>query len=87
MKYIIIVKKVIREIVGLITIILFIYTCTKVRSASGQPRSANNDTASTNAATGLNWPVQFAGYSPVAPDFAIPKIQDKRKALYTGTKK
>lgn len=62
MRYTIIVKKVIREIVGLITIVLFIYTCTKVRSTAGRKKAAAHDTIHTGTAVGFGWPVQIAGY-------------------------
>ena len=64
MRYTIIVKKVIREIVGLITIVLFIYTCTKVRTTAGRKKAAAHETIDTGTAVGFGWPVQIAGYHP-----------------------
>jgi hypothetical protein len=71
MRYTIIVKKVIREIVGLITIVLFIYTCTKVRTTAGRKRAAAHETIYTGTAVGFEWPVQIAGYHPCNPGFLI----------------
>jgi hypothetical protein len=64
MRYTIIVKKVIREIVGLITIVLFIYTCTKVRTTAGRKKAAAHDTIQTGTAVGFGWPVQIARFHP-----------------------
>jgi hypothetical protein len=64
MRYTIIVKKVIREIVGLITIVLFIYTCTKVRTTTGRKKAAAHDTIHTSTAVGFGWPLQIAGNHP-----------------------
>jgi hypothetical protein len=61
MKHTILLKKVIREVIGLITIVLFIYTCTKVTSAAVRKRIANNDTISTNAASEFEWPLKPFG--------------------------
>ncbi|WP_158085282.1 hypothetical protein [Niastella vici] len=44
MKYTIILKKVIKEIVGLVSIVLFIYTCTKFRTVAVHKRAAVPDT-------------------------------------------
>ena len=72
MRYTIIVKKVIREIVGLITIVLFIYTCTKIRASANHKRAAANDTMSTGTAVGFGWPVQLTGYHPLLPRHGLP---------------
>src|SRR5688572_28635350 len=88
MRYTIIVKKVIREIVGLITIVLFIYTCTKVRATAGRKRAAAHDTIHTGTAVGFGWPVQIAGYHPCYPGLMIkeqsvpsPKVQQAGTTL------
>ena len=64
MKYTIIVKKVIREIVGLITIVLFIYTCTKVRTTASRKKAAAHNTIQTGTTVGFGWPVQIARFHP-----------------------
>jgi hypothetical protein len=88
MRYTIIVKKVIREIVGLITIVLFIYTCTKVRTTAGHKKAAVHDTIHTGTAVGFGWPVQIAGYHPCYPNLMIkehsvtsPKVQQAGTAV------
>jgi len=58
MKYIIVVKKVLREVIGLITIVLFIYTCTKIRSVAGHTITVNHDNAGANATAELEWPAE-----------------------------
>jgi hypothetical protein len=65
MKYTIVVKKVIREVIGIITIVLFIYTCTKIRSAAGPTGTVNHDSAGSNATVQLGWPVQPTGHYPL----------------------
>ena len=65
MNYTIVVKKVIREVIGIITIVLFIYTCTKIRSTAGHSKAVNHDTVSANATVQLGWPVQTTGYHPL----------------------
>jgi hypothetical protein len=65
MKYTILLRKVIKEVIGLITIVLFIYTCTKIRSAPGHKRAAAKDSISTGMAVGFGRPVQITGYHPL----------------------
>jgi hypothetical protein len=65
MKYTIVVKKVIREVIGIITIVLFIYTCTKIRSAAGHTGTINHDTVGANATVQSEWPVEPTGSHPL----------------------
>ena len=44
MKHTILLKKVIKEIIGLISIVLIIYTCTKIRTVADHKRAAVPDT-------------------------------------------
>jgi hypothetical protein len=88
MRYTIIVKKVIREIIGLIMIVLFIYTCTKVRTTAGRKKAAAHETIHTGTAVGFEWPVQIAGYHSCYPGLMIkehpvlsPKVQQAGTAL------
>jgi hypothetical protein len=64
MKYTILLQKVIKEVIGLVTIVLFIYTCTKVRTTVGRKKGAAIDTIHTGTSVGFGWPVQIAGYDP-----------------------
>jgi len=43
MRHTIILKKVIKEVIGLIVIVLFIYTCTKSRSVINHKKAAANE--------------------------------------------
>jgi hypothetical protein len=84
MRYTIIVKKVIREIVGLITIVLFIYTCTKVRTTASRKKAAALNTIHTGTAVGFGWPVQLAGYHTtdlMIKEQSVPSL----KVQQTGT--
>ena len=46
MKYTMLFKKVIREVIGLITIVLFIYTCTKIKSVAVHRKTGSYKTLS-----------------------------------------
>ena len=80
MNYTIIAKKVLREVIGIITIVLFIYTCTKIRSAAGSKRDAAGDRVSTSTAVGVSWPVQAKGYYPLLPRHGLPQPSGSKKA-------
>ena len=56
MNYTIVIKKVIREIIGIISIVLFIYTCTKIRTVAARRQAVKSDTAT------ISWPVRTAAY-------------------------
>jgi len=56
MKYTIVVKKVLREVIGIITIVLFIYTCTKIRSVTGHTGTVNHNAVGANTTVQLEWP-------------------------------
>ncbi|HEX6429266.1 MAG TPA: hypothetical protein VF008_16330 [Niastella sp.] len=78
MRYTIILKKVIREIVGLITIVLFIYTCTKIRTTAGRKKAADHATIHTGTVVGFGWPLQITGYHPLLPRHGLPGQPYKR---------
>ncbi|THU40056.1 hypothetical protein FAM09_09230 [Niastella caeni] len=80
MKYTVVVNKVIKEIIGLITIVLFIYTCTKIRAVSSHKRAAAYDTIETSTAVGFEWPAQTMGYHPLLPRHGLPAPYSKRAA-------
>lgn len=80
MRYTIILKKVIKEVIGLITIVLFIYTCTKIGSASNRKGAAVLEHMSVNTAVGFGTPAQTTGYHPLLPRHGLTeRSPDKRK--------
>lgn len=82
MKYTIVVKKVIREVVGLITIVLFIYTCTKMRSAATHRRAGGNDTIRANTASVFEWPGQTTGHHPLLPRHSLTGAQNAIQTFF-----
>jgi len=72
MKYTVILKKAIKEIIGLMSIVLFIYTCTKMKLVAGHKRAAVPDTINTGTAVGFGWP-QSREYHPLLPRHGLPQ--------------
>jgi hypothetical protein len=44
MKYTIVLRKLLKELIGIITIVLFVYTCTKIRLAADHKKAAAHET-------------------------------------------
>jgi hypothetical protein len=65
MNYTIVVKTVIREVIGIITIVLFIYTYTKIKSSAGHSRTINHDTVGASATVQSGWSEETAEQYPL----------------------